>query len=160
MAEIIYRSATANDLEPIKTIVRCIWTMGMDKRLEDLYGPQGGQSWDELTSREIAEAVSCRLHQCIVAEVDGQIAGWVTWSIDNERMQGRVGYNGVAPEYRGLGLGTTLVSKAIEKIRETGVPLALVVTGLDDGHAAARHVYEKAGFQEVGKSVVYAMKLR
>ena len=142
MPEIMYRPATEADLEPIIAIARRIWSMGMTKRLEDRFGPQGGKPWDEWTAQDIGGAVEARLETCLVAEVDGQVAGWVTWSVNPERNQGQIGYNGVAPEFRGRGIGTALVEMALDKLRATGVPIAIVITGLDQGHAPARHVYE------------------
>jgi arginine utilization protein RocB len=38
------------------------------------------------------------------------------------------------------------VSLAVEEISKLGIPLAEIGTGGDPGHAAARRVYEKAGF--------------
>lgn len=160
MPEVTYRYATADDLEPIIAIARRIWTMGMSKRLEDRFGVQGGRSWDDWTAQDIGGAVRQRLDTCLVAEVDGQLAGWVTWIINRDRNQGQIGYNGVAPEFRGHGLGTALVQMALDKLREANLPIAVVVTGLDDGHAPARHVYEKCGFEPFHQSVTYVMELK
>ena len=155
MPEITYRPATEADLEPIIAIARRIWTMGMSKRLEDRFGVQGGKSWDEWTADDIGGAVRARLATCLVAEVD-----WVTWIITRDRNQGQIGYNGVAPEFRGHGLGTTLVQMALDKLREAGMPIAVVITGLDEGHAAARRVYERCGFEPFHQSVTYVMELK
>lgn len=159
MPEVTYRPATEADLPAIIAIARRIWTMGMTKRLEDRFGVQGGRPWDEWTAQDIGGAVKARLDTCLVAEVDGQVAGWVTWSINRERKQGQIGYNGVAPEFRGLGIGTVLVQMALDQLRAAGLPLAIVITGLDEGHAAARRVYEKCGFEPFHQSVTYVMEL-
>ena len=45
-----------------------------------------------------------------------------------------------------VAVGLTLVSLAVEEIGKLGIPLAEIGTGGDPGHAAARRVYEKAGF--------------
>ncbi|MEN6643194.1 MAG: GNAT family N-acetyltransferase [Armatimonadia bacterium] len=159
MTDPTYRPARPEDLEPIIAIARRIWTMGMSKRLEDLYGQRGDKSWDEWTAQDIGNSVRASLDRCTVAEVDGQVAGWVTWSLNEARQQGQVGYNGVAPEFRGRGIATTLVQMALDKLREAGMPLAIVITGLDEGHAPARHVYEKCGFKPIHQSVTYALEL-
>jgi GNAT superfamily N-acetyltransferase len=52
----------------------------------------------------------------------------------------------VDPECQSRGIGLTLVSLAVEEISKLGIPLAEIGTGGDPGHAAARRVYEKAGF--------------
>lgn len=167
MPEITYRDAGPDDVEAITAIARRIWTMGMAKRLEDHFGPRGGKNWDEWTAQDIGGAVRRALPNCLVAalaserqaEAQGQVVGWVTWSINQERDQGQIGYNGVAPEFRGHGIGSHLVEMALERVRASGVSLALVITGLDEGHAAARRVYEKCGFQPFHQSVTYVMEL-
>lgn len=161
MSDVTYRRATDTDLAPITAIAHRIWTMGMTKRLEDLYGVQGGRGWDDWTAEDIGGAVRGAIQRdmCLVAEVDGQVAGWVTWSVNTARNQGQVGYNGVAPEFRGRGIGHELVQQALQELRQAGVPLAIVITGLDDGHAAARHVYEKCGFTPIHQSVTYVLEL-
>jgi GNAT superfamily N-acetyltransferase len=161
MPEITYRYATAADLEPIIALARRIWTMGMTKRLEDRFGPLGDRSWQDWTASDIGTAVQGAIveDRCLVAESDGQVAGWVTWSVNPAREQGQVGYNGVAPEFRGQGLGTALVQQALLRLREAGCRFALVITGLDDGHAAARHVYEKCGFEPFHQSITYVQEL-
>jgi len=160
MSEVTYRPAGEDDLEAIVAIARRIWTMGMTKRLEDRFGVQGGKSWDHWVAEGMRAAMRTRLETCLVAEVEGQVVGWACWTIDRERNQGQIGYNGVAPECRGLGVGTTLVQMALDKLREAGLPLALVVTGLDDGHAPARRVYEKCGFEPLQQSVTYVRELK
>jgi GNAT superfamily N-acetyltransferase len=159
MSEVTYRPATEADLEPIVAIARRIWTMGLSKRLEDCFGLQGGKPWDEWVAEGMRAAMQTRLATCIVAEAEGQVVGWACWTVDRERNQGQIGYNGVAPEFRGRGIGTALVGMALDKLREAGLPLAIVITGLDEGHAAARRVYEKCGFQPFHQSVTYVMEL-
>ena len=52
----------------------------------------------------------------------------------------------VAPDQQSRGVGTALTTHAVEHIRTAGRGLALVETGGDSGHAAARATYQKAGF--------------
>jgi GNAT superfamily N-acetyltransferase len=159
MPEITFRPATDDDLPALTDLARRIWTMGLTCRLEQRFGPLGGQPWDHWTAQDIGSALAASLACCLVAEVDGQLAGWVTWSVNPERETGQIGYNGVDPTYRGLGLGTALVEQALDALRAAGVRLAIVVTGLDDGHAAARRVYEKCGFEPFHQFVTYVQEL-
>lgn len=162
MSEITYRPATVDDLAAIVAIARRIWTMGLTRRLEERFGPLGGRAWDDWTADDLGGAVQGAIARdmCLVAVVEGQIAGWVTWSVNLPREQGQVGYNGVAPEFRGRGLGTALVQQALQALRAAGCRFALVITGLDDGHAPARHVYEKCGFEAFHQSVTYVQELK
>lgn len=52
----------------------------------------------------------------------------------------------VDPDRQNRGLGLALVNFAVDRITESGAQLAEIGTGGDPGHAAARRIYEKAGF--------------
>ena len=52
----------------------------------------------------------------------------------------------VHPEYQNHGFGTELNIFALQKMKESGMKLAEVGTGGDEGHAPARRSYEKAGY--------------
>ena len=60
----------------------------------------------------------------------------------------QAGYDeSVDPEAQGRGVGGALTEFATGRLRERGMRVAMVETGGDPGHAAARHVYERAGYQ-------------
>ena len=52
----------------------------------------------------------------------------------------------VHPDYQNRGIGTELNTFALEKMKESGVKLAVAETGVDPSHAPARQSYEKAGY--------------
>lgn len=52
----------------------------------------------------------------------------------------------VDPDAQNQGIGEVLADVAIEWLRASGMRVALVETGGDNGHAPARRVYEKAGY--------------
>jgi ribosomal protein S18 acetylase RimI-like enzyme len=64
---------------------------------------------------------------------------------DNPRC-GEIYMIAVDPDYQNQGIGLDLVTFAVDRFTEQGLPLAQIGTGGDPGHAPARHVYEKAGF--------------
>lgn len=82
----------------------------------------------------------------LVAHVDGELAGFVSFSVDAERGIGEIGLNAVDPAHAGRGIGTLLYERALEAMRERGARMATVSTGGDESHAAARRAYAKAGF--------------
>ena len=81
-----------------------------------------------------------------VAEHDGTLAGFVTYSLDEKAKVGEIGLNAVHPDFGGRGIGTRLVDFAVAQMREAGMLVASVGTGGDDSHAPARRAYAKAGF--------------
>lgn len=156
-----YRPATEDDIDRIVQIAREIWHMGKNRAMEDRHGQIGGKPWQDHIAESMRSAMEKRVSEdnAIVAEVDGEVAGWGTWILDEENSIGHVGYNGVAPEYRGHGIGTEIVRRVLDHIREAGMEIAVVGTGLNEGHAAARRVYEKLGFEPLTKSVFYTREL-
>jgi GNAT superfamily N-acetyltransferase len=81
-----------------------------------------------------------------VAEADGRPVGFVSVIINDDTQIGEVYMIAVDPGYQNQGIGLDLVNFAVDWITERGMSLAEIGTGGDPGHAAARRVYEKAGF--------------
>jgi len=81
-----------------------------------------------------------------VAEVSGNVAGFVAYELNDNNKIGEVQLLAVHPEYQNHGIGTELNNFAVEKLKEAGMKLAVVGTGGDEGHAPARASYEKAGY--------------
>ena len=82
-----------------------------------------------------------------VAEVDAGAVGFVTIDLDRpERGMGEISMLAVDPEHQGGGIGTALTEFALDRLKDAGMKVAMVETGGDPGHAAARRTYEKAGY--------------
>ena len=147
------------DLKEIEKIVKKIWTMGVDKLREETYGLIGNKSWDEWVWKSVKEYLKDRNTKKFVTKINGKIAGFCSYRIDRIKKIGTVGYNGVLPEYSGMGIGTFQINKILELMKKEGMEIAEVLTGLNEGHTPARRMYEKAGFKEFFKSVLYTKKL-
>ena len=85
-------------------------------------------------------------HSIAVAEIDGVIAGFVSWKADAATRIGEITLNAVHPDYGSRGLGAALYEQALAALKSAGMQLATVGTGGDPSHAPARRAYEKAGF--------------
>jgi len=82
-----------------------------------------------------------------VAEVGASAVGFVAIELDHpERRMGEISMLAVDPDYQGSGIGTALTEFALDRLEEAGMTVAMVETGGDPGHAAARRTYEKAGY--------------
>ena len=81
-----------------------------------------------------------------VAQVDGIVVGFVAYKFHSKDKTGEVDLLAVHPEYQNRGIGTELNGFALEKMKESGMKLAVVGTGGDESHAPARRSYEKAGY--------------
>lgn len=97
-----------------------------------------------------AEAVEkvCRDEQNItwVAEVAGQVIGFIAYTLYADTLTGEVQMLAVHPDDQNQGVGTDLNLFALRQMKDAGMKLAVVGTGGDDGHAPARRSYEKAGY--------------
>ena len=81
-----------------------------------------------------------------VAEVDGAVVGFLAYALNLKDKSGEVELLAVHPDYQNQGIGTDLNNFALEKMKESGIKLAVVGTGGDPAHAPARKSYEKAGY--------------
>ena len=97
--------------------------------------------------------------QVWVAEFEDEVAGFVTFDMDHDRLVGEIGNNAVSPNFQGKGIGTQMYEFVLGKMKEEGMNGAIVETGGDDAHAPARQAYEKVGFTGAFPSLTYHVEL-
>lgn len=103
--------------------------------------------WRKDQRRTVEEVCAGKHGRVWVADVDGTAVGFVAVDVfDPKRSMGEISILAVDPDYRDSGVGTALTEFALDRLKEDGMKLAMVETGGDPGHAAARRTYEKAGF--------------
>ena len=91
-----------------------------------------------------------------VAEEDGQVLGYMVFSSVLD--EGSVDNIAVAPAARRRGIGARLLTDALEKARAAG--LAVINLEVRASNAPAIALYEKNGFQAVGRRRSYYTKPR
>ncbi len=153
------RPATLDDMPRLQEIVRAVWAIGSDFTLEEKYGVVGDQRWDRWLVPKVMSRLWDEIGSILVAEVEGEVAGFVSYAVDRAREVGTIHYNAVDPRFQGRGVGTMQVERVLEIFRDHGMRIACVGTGLNDGHAPARRMYEKAGFEPVIEYRMYARRL-
>jgi ribosomal protein S18 acetylase RimI-like enzyme len=154
------REVRPQDLPRLKELVELGWRdQGAAHLLEQRYGELGGKPWLEWKWPEIESTCRERPHEVIVSEVDGKVVGFASYRLDPVRRVGTIGNNSVDPAYRGLGIGGSMHAWVLERIRAAGMLFAEVTVALNEGHTAARAMYEKAGFEKVVDSRYMFMKL-
>jgi GNAT superfamily N-acetyltransferase len=92
-------------------------------------------------------------HEVLVATIDAEVAGFVSFTVDMRARMGEIGLNAVHPAQAGRGIGSAMYRHALARMRERGAIAVAVSTGADAGHAPARRAYEKAGFAAALPSV-------
>lgn len=94
-----------------------------------------------------------------VAELGGEVVGFITFYADAQRSIGEIGNNAVHPYWQGLGIAQRMYQHAFDSLRERGQRFVKVETGGDPAHAPARRAYQRAGFDIALPSVLYYREL-
>ncbi len=103
--------------------------------------------WREDQRRAVEAVCASQETRVWVDEVGGSTVGFVAVELHHpERSMGEISMLAVDPDYQGGGIGTTLTEFALDRLKDAGMTVAMVETGGDPGHAAARRTYEKAGY--------------
>lgn len=106
------------------------WRVDQRQAVEEVCDAQKGRVW--------------------VAEVEAKIVGFVAIELhSHEENMGEISMLAVDPDYQGGGIGTVLTKLALDRLKDAGMTVAMVETGGDPGHAAARRIYEKAGYVQL-----------
>ena len=152
------RSATVADIEAMAEIAALAWApiyANYEVLQRRLLGEVVFVRRPEQKADEVRQFCYEHLDQALVTEESGRVVGFITYHVDREGRCGIIGNNGVHPSWSGKGVGTAQVAHVLSLFRQWGLHWAEVVTGLDDAHAPARRMYEKAGFVQVLPSVRY-----
>ena len=114
-----------------------------------LYAEEYG--WDETFEALVAEIAAAfirtfnpKREHCWIAEREGEIVGCV-FLVRKSPTVGQLRLMYVEPKARGLGIGSRLVEECLRFARQVGY--RKVVLWTNSVLAAARHIYEKAGFR-------------
>jgi ribosomal protein S18 acetylase RimI-like enzyme len=103
--------------------------------------------WREDQKRAVEEVCASRKKRVWVAEAgESAVVGFVAVELHTEKNFGEIYMLAVDPDHQNCGVGTALTGFALERIKESGMAVAMVETGGDPGHAPARRTYEKAGY--------------
>jgi ribosomal protein S18 acetylase RimI-like enzyme len=102
----------------------------------------------EAVVREVCDAKETTV---VVAEGgSGELVGFVAHRVhhptDGMSTYGEIVVIAVDPGARSRGIGRMLLDRAVADLHDSRVPVIMVETGGDEGHAPARALYESAGF--------------
>lgn len=113
---------------------------------DEIFGRLYGDDWRRQQQQDVEKVLRDEKSEVWVAEVNGEVAGFVAAVVDVDSRMGEIYMVAVDPDFQNQGLGTQLTDVATDRLREAGISVVLVSTGGDAGHAPARRTYEKAGF--------------
>ena len=145
------RSFKPDDREAVVELSLRAWApnfASMEKVLgEELSRRLHGDDWRDHQARSVLETVSQSASQVWVATREERICGFVVATVlDAARGLGEITMLAVDPLDQGHGVGRALLDCATSWLEAIGMRVAMIGTGGDDGHAAARQLYEHAGY--------------
>lgn len=104
------------------------WRISQRKAVEDVCKAEDMHVWVAVDANSPVGFVAVKLHA------------------DAEAKMGEIYMIAVDPDFQGRGIGTALMTFALQWMKDAGMSVAMVETGGDPGHAPARRTYEKLGF--------------
>lgn len=84
-----------------------------------------------------------------VASKESRIVGFVALQLHRDNRMGEIYMIAVDPDFQRRGIATALTNYSLAWLKDAGMPVAMVETGEDPGHAPARRTYESAGFRRL-----------
>ncbi len=157
----VIRPFRPEDWPAVEDIVRRIWDIGLAYVRERRYGRRiADRPWQDHKIPDVREELFAEPEHAFVSELDGRVIGFCCYRLDASGGIGEVGQNGVHPDFRGQGYGARQLAFVLEELRRAGMTIAEVQTGLNDGHAPARRMYERVGFEPLIGYQRYCLDLR
>jgi len=156
-AEIIRPFAVA-ELPRLREItIEAFDGVSIDQAIEQDFGIINGRDWRWRKARHLDADLVREGAAIWVAEVDGEIAGYVTLWLDGAAGVGTVSNLALTKKFRGRGLGRRLVLHALDELRTAGMSHAKIETVVQNEVGIG--LYTDLGFQEVARQIHFVKKL-
>src|SRR5437763_497309 len=146
------------DLERIRRItIDSFEAVSIDRNIEGQFGRVAGRDWRERKAHDVSLDCQVNPEGVFVAEINGEVIGYVTTRLDRFTAIGRIPNLAVDARYRGVGLGSALIHHAVEYLRAEGMAMAKIETLAQNERGQA--LYPRCGFREVARQIHYVMPL-
>lgn len=109
------------------------------------------RGWQEF-DREVHRAPETVGRCGFLTLLNGEPIGFGSWDPRGWPESGRVGHNCVRPEYQRRGFGRRQLEEILGRFRARGFATAEARTGERDFFEPARRMYERCGFEVVGRT--------
>ncbi|MBC7287880.1 MAG: GNAT family N-acetyltransferase [Armatimonadetes bacterium] len=156
--DILLRTATAADADAAAEIAAEVFEgVSFDFLVEQRYGLLAGTSWQERKAAEVRNEVLSNPAWTLIAEVDGEVVGFVTTSMSEHPPVGHILNLAVAKKWQGHGIGKKLLEAAYRMLRERGARYLQIETL--ETNEVGKHLYPRLGFREIVRKIYYFMEV-
>lgn len=157
--ERLIRQARFADVPAIQEITRLAFEpVSLDRVSEKFFEEDiGGKKWFEYKNASLKRQCESNIYHVVVCEIEGEVVGYATMSLDYQRGIAEIGNNAVRPECQGKGIGKAMQREIMRRMLESGFSKFKVSTLVND--IAAQKVYEKLGFEKIVGGCNYLKKI-
>lgn len=156
--ELHFRCYRPTDLLVIKRLtIEGFEGVSIDRNIEDQFGLINNHDWRWRKVRHIDFDVERDADGVFVAELDGQVVGYITTFRDHDAGIGLIPNLAVDAQQRGRGIGRKLIEYALNNFREAGLTHAKIETLAQND--VGQTLYPSLGFREVARQIHYCMAL-
>ena len=111
-----------------------------------VYGAFYPEGWQSAQRKSVEQTCGDAAVHTWVWEEQGRAVGFVAVKRHSNEL-GEIYIIAVDPDYQRRGIARALTELAVDRLRASGVSVAMVETGADTGHAPARAAYDGCGFE-------------
>lgn len=153
-----FRTYRESDREHLKQLTVASFThASIDKNIEDRFGLLNDTSWETRKASHIDDDIAANASGVLIAEIDGEIVGYITVVLNEKTKLGRIPNMAVDETYRGRGIGAKLIEVAHDYMRANGMTHGKIETL--DQNVVGQHLYPKMGYVEVARQIHFVTKL-
>ena len=147
------RRATLEDSAAIQQLVcESFVEITTDRAIDARLDPPEGDDWRRRLARWSAAEVADPDNHAFVWEESGQVVGYIAAVIDRRYGNvGRIPTLAVDSQCRKRGIGSALISAAIEFFREADMKIVRIQTG--ENNPAGQRLYPRLGFTAVSRQI-------
>jgi ribosomal protein S18 acetylase RimI-like enzyme len=158
MADVEIRRYRKADLQAVLRITEESFEgFCLDNNMEKLFGLMGNTTWQERKCEGIEYDLKRSAEHTFVAEVDGEVVGYVSNRVYPEHSTGHIANMAVAKDCQSRGIGKMLIRAALDHFRDCGLHYARIET-LEQNYKGQK-LYPSFGFKEIGRQIFYLREL-
>lgn len=129
----------------------------IDANMEEHFGRIANTTWQQRKRDGIDYDLRRNRDNAFVAELDGQVVGYICTRIYRDLATGHVANMAVAKDWQGHGIGKMLMRAALDHFRDCGMRYARIET-LEQNYKG-QQLYPAFGFKEIGRQIFYLREL-